>query len=70
MINPIQQNVVFKGVQKNDVKNDFKGAPNLVYTNLSVRDGYLNAVKDVEKTQSDMMGLVNGTSGSKLNVIA
>lgn len=66
MINPIQQNVVFKGV-KNSADN-FTGAP--AVAPRSVRQDYLNAVQNVSDVQSKMKTEVTGTLGQNLNVIA
>ena len=63
MINPIQQNVVFKGA-KPQASDNFKGTANV---HGSVRQDYLNAVNEVNKTQSKMAEL---NSGKKLDVIA
>jgi len=65
MINPIQQNVVFHGVKKNEAQDNFKGAQNAA-SNLTVRQQYLNAVNDVNNTQNKMSELC----GQKLNVVA
>lgn len=66
MINPIQQNVVFKGVNANSVNgkaDNFTGSPVVapVVKGTSVREDYLNAVKKVSSVQESM---------NKLNVIA
>lgn len=66
MINPIQQNVVFHGVKKNEAKDNFKGVPN-VTPNLSVRQQYLNTVNDVNAVQNKMTKL---NEGQKLDVLA
>lgn len=70
MINPIQQNVVFKGVNANSVNgkaDNFTGAPAVT---TSVREGYLNAIDNVSKVQDTMKNKVDGTLGKNLNVIA
>ena len=64
MINPIQQNVVFKGAKATTTDN-FTGTPNV--THKSVRQDYLNAVNQVNETQNKMTEL---NSGKKLDVIA
>lgn len=66
MINPIQQNVVFHGVKKNEAKDNFKGSLG-VSTNVSVRQQYLNTVHDVNAVQNKMTKL---NEGQKLDVIA
>ena len=63
MINPIQQNVVFKGSKTTNTDN-FTGTP---VVNRSVREDYLNAVNQVNQTQNKMTEL---NSGKKLDVIA
>ena len=66
MINPIQQNVVFKGA-KAQTSDNFTGAP-AVSTN--VRQDYLNAVHDVSAMQQKMNTQVDSSLGKKLDVIA
>ncbi len=70
MINPIQQNVVFKGVQNSGysvAQDNFKG--NVQQQAVSVRDNYLNAVKDVADVQNQVQEKIGNHTG-KLNIIA
>ena len=66
MINPIQQNVVFKGANKN-VSDNFTGTPAL---KQSVRQDYMSALNNVASVQENMKAKVDSALGNKLDRIA
>lgn len=67
MINPIQQNVVFKGVDKVKGADNFTG--NMPVTQ-SVRGNYRNTINDVVGVQQNMQAVTNEHLGNNLNTIA
>ena len=66
MINPIQQNVVFKGGNTN-LADNFKGTPAV---KQSVRQDYISALNSVASVQENMKHQVNNALGNKLDCIA
>lgn len=66
MINPIQQNVVFKGVKKAEGTDNFTGN---MPVSRTVRGDYANAVTGVSKVQQNMTA-INDKAGKNLDTIA
>ncbi len=70
MINPIQQNVVFKGGKVNKSSEGFTGSTPATKTQRSVRSDYMAAVNNVLKLQQNAQDKFDSNSGNKLNTIA
>lgn len=64
MINPVQSNVSFKGVEQLKTQ-DFKGNMPVSY---DVRGDYEKAISDVTSVQQSAMKAVNSALGNNLDV--
>lgn len=67
MISPIQQNVVFKGVENLKSADKFTGN---MPAARSVRGDYANTVNSVLDVQKTMQGAVDAQTGANLNTVA
>ena len=67
MIMPIQQNVVFKGVESGKQNNEFTGSLNAT---RSVRGDYAAAVQNGLNIQQSAMAKNDAHAGKKLDTIA
>jgi len=70
MINPIQQNVVFKGNDALQAGSGFTGNLNAAGFQRSVRGDYANTVTNVLDMQQTESKKLDSTTGNKLDTIA
>lgn len=70
MINPIQQNVVFKGNEAIEETGRFTGSMPVAENKTDVRGSYSNAVSSVLNLQQSANRQTDLTAGNKLNISA